>query len=255
MLPPIPRSWRFLLRDATSGRWFGELDAFLERDARRHTICPRRDEIFRALELTPFDAVKVVLLGQDPYAGPGLAHGLAFSVRPGVRPPGSLRNIFKELETDVGFRAPNHGCLEAWAAQGVLLLNTVLTVREREPNSHGGIGWEQFTDAIIRRIAERPSPAVFVLWGAAAQRKARLIDPRRHTIVTAAHPSPLAARRGFFGSRPFSRVNVALERAGQRPIDWRLPDLPGERGHAMHDPVDPNAGPGPGPRRGPEIPR
>lgn len=225
MLPRLPSPWADELGEDVAGCRLDAIDAYLERDARRHTICPPRREIFRALELTPPDAVSVLLLGQDPYPGRGHAHGLAFSVRPGIRPPPSLRNIFRELEADVGCRAPNNGCLEPWAAQGVLLLNAVLTVREGEPNSHRLIGWGRFTDAIIRCVAERRDRVVFVLWGAAAQQKARWLDPGRQPIITGAHPSPLSARHGFFGSRPFSRVSAALAKAGKQPIDWQLPDV------------------------------
>lgn len=225
MLPPLPAPWAAVLGEDIASRRLAEVDAHLERDGRRHTICPPREETFRALELTKPDAVEVLLLGQDPYPGRGHAHGLAFSVRPGIRPPPSLRNIFRELEADVGCRTPNNGCLEPWAAQGVLLLNAVLTLREGEPNSHRRIGWERFTDAIIRCVAERRNGVVFVLWGASAQRKTRSLDPLHHTVITGAHPSPLSARHGFFGTRPFSRANAALVKAGKPPIDWQLPDL------------------------------
>jgi uracil-DNA glycosylase len=225
MIPAIPRSWHSVLRNQIDEPYFAELDDFLDRDAKEHTIFPHQDEIFRALELTPYPSVRVLLLGQDPYPTPGHAHGLAFSVRPGVKPPASLRNVFKELNTDLGCSIPNHGYLVSWATQGVLLLNTVLTVREGEPNSHKGVGWEDFTDEIIRRVNSKRSLVVFVLWGAPAQKKLPLIDTAKHTIVTSAHPSPLAAKRGFFGSRPFSKINAALERVGEPAIDWQLPDL------------------------------
>lgn len=225
MLPPIPAPWKDALGDAITDCRLAEVDAALDRDARRHVICPPRGDIFRALALTPPAAVEVLLLGQDPYPRRGHAHGLAFSVRPGIKPPPSLRNIFRELEADLGCRPPNNGCLEPWAAQGVLLLNAVLTLREGEPNSHRGIGWERLTDAIIRHVAEWRDGVVFVLWGGSAQRKARWLDPLRHAIITGAHPSPLSARHGFFGTRPFSRINTALVKAGKQPIDWQLPDV------------------------------
>jgi len=169
--------------------------------------------------------VSVLLLGQDPYHGEGQAHGLSFSVRPGVRVPGSLSNIYKELRDDVGFKIPNNGHLAPWAEQGVLLLNAVLTVRAGEPNSHKGKGWETFTDAVIRKVSEKAEPVVFVLWGKYAQKKVALIDAGRHAVVQCAHPSPLAARQGFFGCRPFSAVNKALKAAGRPEIDWQLPNL------------------------------
>jgi uracil-DNA glycosylase len=186
-------------------------------------VYPAEPEVFNALKLTPFDAVKVVILGQDPYHGAGQAHGLAFSVRPGVTPPPSLRNIFKELQTDVGCPRPAAGSLEPWARQGVLLLNAVLTVRAGQPNSHRGKGWERFTDAAVAAVGHKPDPVVFVLWGAPAQKKVPLIDTGRHVIVKSPHPSPLSAKTGFFGSRPFSAVNRALKAAGRGPIDWCLP--------------------------------
>jgi uracil-DNA glycosylase len=225
MLPPIPRSWQAVLRSEVASPAFRALDRSLQRDATTHAILPPAREIFAALKLTPYRRVNVLILGQDPYPTPGHAHGLAFSVRPGVKPPASLRNIFTELEADVGFRTPSNGYLAPWAEQGVLLLNAVLTVRAGEPNSHRGIGWERFTDEIIRRVAARRSRVVFVLWGAYAQKKAPLIDGARHAMVTGAHPSPLSARRGFFGSRPFSRINALLEEAGKRPVEWQLPEL------------------------------
>ena len=178
--------------------------------------------MFSALALTPYDQVRVVILGQDPYHGPNQAHGLAFSVRKGVRPPPSLVNIFAELETDLGIPPARHGYLAEWAEQGVLLLNTALTVRAGVANSHKGHGWEQLTDRIIELVSAREQPVVFVLWGSPAQRKMALIDTRRHTIIRSVHPSPLSAANGFFGSRPFSKVNAALEGYGEPPIDWQL---------------------------------
>jgi uracil-DNA glycosylase len=177
------------------------------------------------LKLTPYKDVKVLLLGQDPYPGEGQAHGLCFSVRPGIKPPASLRNIYKELATDVGFRIPNNGYLTPWAKQGILMLNAVLTVRAGETNSHQGKGWEIFTDCVISRVNEKEDPLVFVLWGAYAQKKIELIDTVKHTIIKSAHPSPLSARKGFFGSRPFSAINRALRKVGKAEIDWQLPDI------------------------------
>lgn len=225
MLPPIPRGWHAQLRNEIGRPYFRELDVFLEADAALHTILPPRGEIFHALELTPFRRVRVLILGQDPYPTPGHAHGLAFSVRPGVKPPASLRNIFRELQSDLGCRVPDNGSLVPWAKQGVLLLNAVLTVRAGDANSHQRRGWETFTDEIIRRVNNKRRAVVFVLWGGPAQKKLPLIDAGRHALVTGAHPSPLSARRGFFGSHPFSKINAALEQNGGQPIDWQLPDL------------------------------
>ncbi|HEV2147452.1 MAG TPA: uracil-DNA glycosylase [Longimicrobiaceae bacterium] len=225
MMLPLPPSWQAVVGDELEKPYFQKLHEFLEKERKEHTVYPPEDEVFTALELTPFDDVKVVILGQDPYHGPGQAHGLAFSVRPGVKPPPSLRNIFKELHADLGRKIPNNGYLVPWAEQGVLLLNTVLTVREGEPNSHKGKGWEKFTDAVIRKVGHKDEEVVFVLWGAPAGKKTELIDTDRHTIVQSVHPSPLSAKRGFFGSRPFSQINGALQKAGKAPIDWQIPDL------------------------------
>lgn len=225
MLPPLPPSWRPLLAEERGKPYFRQLEQFLDQERQSFSIHPPRQDIFAALKLTPYKNVKVLLLGQDPYPGEGLAHGLCFSVRPGVKPPASLRNIYKELESDVGFRIPNHGHLAAWAGQGILMLNTVLTVRAGEPNSHQGKGWEIFTDTIISRVNEKDDPVVFVLWGAYAQKKIALVDADKHTIIKSAHPSPLSARAGFFGSRPFSAINRALRKFGKPEIDWQLPDI------------------------------
>jgi uracil-DNA glycosylase len=222
-VPPLPAAWVGALGDTVAAPWFFELREFLEAEAGTHTIFPPHAELFRALELTPPRSVRVLLLGQDPYPGMGQAHGLCFSVPPGVKPPASLRNMYRELESDLGLPAPAHGSLEGWARQGVLLLNAVLTVRAGEPGSHQGRGWERFTDAVIRCVAAKREPVVFALWGAWAQKKRSLLEAAHHPIVTAAHPSPLSARRGFFGSRPYSRINAALEAVGRPPIDWRLP--------------------------------
>ena len=220
-LPSLPTGWRALAA-ATADPTFLHLQQFLEDDARRHTIYPPAGQVFRALELTPLEEVRVLLLGQDPYHRPGQAEGLSFSVPPGVPAPPSLRNILRELAEDIGVPRPAHGSLERWARSGVLLLNSVLTVRAREAHSHAGRGWEAVTDAIVQMVAAKPTRVVFALWGGHAQRKRRLVEVGPHAVVTAAHPSPLSAHRGFLGSRPFSRINAALIEAGQPPIDWRL---------------------------------
>lgn len=224
MKSKLPPSWRRVLKDELAKPYFHELQAFLDADRKRHTVYPPAKDVFAAFALTPFDAVRVLLLGQDPYHDDGQAHGLCFSVRPTVKPPPSLANIFKELHADVGCEIPDHGCLVSWARQGVLMLNVVLTVCAHQAHSHRGKGWETFTDAVIRRLNEKADPVVFVLWGKPAQKKAGLIDAERHAIVTAAHPSPLSAGRGFFGSRPFSAVNHALADRSQPTIDWQIPD-------------------------------
>ena len=216
--------WNPLLRDQFELPYWAELQAFVARERRDHPVHPPPDEVFTALHLTPYAAVKVMILGQDPYHGPGQAHGLCFSVRPGVRVPPSLANIHKELHTDLGVEIPNHGNLEPWARRGVLLLNATLTVRGGAAASHQKHGWETFTDQVIRVVDAKPEAVVFILWGASARRKRALIDTGRHTIVESAHPSPLSAHNGFFGSRPFSRANAALCAAGRTPVDWELSD-------------------------------
>jgi uracil-DNA glycosylase len=223
MLPPIPRPWQPALRAETSAPSYAALAEFVDAERRAHEVYPPEREVFSALELTPPRAVKALILGQDPYHGPGQAHGLAFSVRPGTPAPASLRNIFKELQADVGVPRPATGSLVPWAERGVLLLNAVLTVRAGQPNSHRGRGWEELTDGVIRAVSAREQRVAFVLWGAYAQRKTPLIDTGRHAVIASVHPSPLSARNGFFGSRPFSRVNAALREAGVDEIDWSLP--------------------------------
>jgi uracil-DNA glycosylase len=218
----IPASWQPLLGDETEKSYFRQLLAFLETERATKKVFPPPDDVFRALELTPPATVKVVLLGQDPYHDDGQAHGLCFSVRSPTRPPPSLKNIFRELKTDLGIEPPEHGDLSAWARQGVLLLNTVLTVTAHEPASHKNRGWERFTDAVIGRVNDTERPIVFCLWGAHAQKKAKLVDRSRHVLVECAHPSPLSAKK-FFGSKPFSAINTALVAAGRAPIDWSLP--------------------------------
>jgi len=217
--------WANYLNDELQQPYYRELRAFLINEYRTTRIYPDMYAIFNALHYTAYADVKVVILGQDPYHGPGQAHGLSFSVQPGVQPPPSLVNIFKELASDLGCRIPNNGCLKPWAEQGVLLLNTVLTVREHQANSHRGHGWETFTDKIISLLNEREKPLAFILWGGPARKKKSMITNPQHFIVESPHPSPLSASYGFFGSRPFSRVNTFLESVGETPIDWQLPDI------------------------------
>ncbi|MGP1366212.1 MAG: uracil-DNA glycosylase [Schwartzia sp. (in: firmicutes)] len=216
--------WAEYLNEELKQPYYQELRQFLIAEYRRGCVYPDMYDIFNALHYTPYGAVKVVILGQDPYHGAGQAHGLSFSVQPGVAPPPSLRNIFKELQTDVGCRIPNHGCLTPWAKEGVLLLNTVLTVRAHEANSHRGRGWERFTDQIIAHLNAREKPLAFILWGTPARKKKSMIDTARHFVVESPHPSPLSAHYGFFGSRPFSKVNAFLARVGETPVEWQLPD-------------------------------
>ena len=215
--------WNPILRQEFEKGYWRELQQFVGHERTRHEIYPAPDEVFAALHLTPYAEVKVLILGQDPYHGPGQAHGLCFSVRPGVGQPPSLINIFKELEADLGCPIPSHGNLEAWARQGVLLLNATLTVRAREAGSHQRKGWETFTDEVIRAVSDKSDPVVFILWGAYARKKKVLIDPTRHTVIESAHPSPLSAHNGFFGSRPFSRANAALVAGDREEVDWCLP--------------------------------
>jgi uracil-DNA glycosylase len=220
-IPAIPRGWPGLAaeRDAP---YFRRLEAFLLAEYSAGPVHPPATELFEALRLTSFRNVRAVLLGQDPYHQPGQAHGLAFSVRPGVPPPPSLRNLFRELHEDTGLPVPGHGHLEAWARQGVLLLNTVLSVRQGEPGSHADQGWERFTDAVIDRVNRKRDRVVFLLLGSHAQKKGERVHGGRHAVIEAPHPSPLSARRGFFGSRIFSRTNALLEEAGRGSIDWRV---------------------------------
>ncbi len=220
-----PRTdWNPILRDELAQPYWAELQAFLADERSRHQVFPPAEEVFAALHQTPYASVKVVILGQDPYHGPGQAHGLCFSVRKGVAVPPSLRNIFTELHDDLGISPPRHGNLDAWTRQGVLLLNTSLTVRAHQAASHHGRGWERFTDQVIRAVNDKPERVVFILWGGAARKKRSLVDTGRHVVLESAHPSPLSAHNGFFGSRPFSRANAALEAAGREPVDWRIPD-------------------------------
>jgi len=222
---PIPESWLPALGAEQDKPYYRELYRFVGEERRKYPVYPPGNDVFNALRYTPYEQVRVMIIGQDPYHEEGQAHGLAFSVRPGVPPPPSLLNIFKELNADVGFRIPNHGCLIPWAEQGVLLLNAVLTVRAHQANSHQGKGWETFTDTVLQAVNQKQTPVVFLLWGSYAQRKAELIDGNRHIILKAPHPSPLSASRGFFGCRHFSRANSALKTAGLPMIDWQLADL------------------------------
>lgn len=215
----VPESWREVLRNETSQPYFADLSEFVLRERKAVTVFPSEREVFAALQLTPPGAVRVVIVGQDPYHGAGQAHGLSFSVQHGTRIPPSLRNIYAELHSDLDIPLPSHGNLEAWAKQGVLLLNSTLTVREGEAGSHAGHGWETFTDAIISYLGLRQEHIVFVLWGAHAGRKTSLIN-QHHTVITSVHPSPLSAHRGFFGSRPFSQANRALANHNQAEINW-----------------------------------
>ena len=220
--PELPASWREVLGEELKKPYMQELGDFLLQERATQTVYPNHEDVFNALAYTPFGEVKVLILGQDPYHGPRQAHGLSFSVQPGVAPPPSLRNIFKELVEDVGVPEPADGYLKPWAEEGVLLLNTVLTVRRAEANSHKGKGWETFTDAVIRAVSAKDERVVFILWGAHAQKKLELIDAAKHTVLKSVHPSPLAARGGFFGSKPFSAANAALAEAGRTQVDWSL---------------------------------
>ncbi|MDC7234722.1 MAG: uracil-DNA glycosylase [Spirochaetales bacterium] len=220
----LDQSWLNVLADEFEQPYMEELRQFLLNEKEKGTaIFPPGKQIFYALDRTPFDRVKVVILGQDPYHGPGQAHGLCFSVQPGVQPPPSLVNIYKEMETDLGLTPPSHGCLSSWADQGVLLLNSVLTVSAHQAGSHQGRGWETFTDRIIRELESRRENLVFILWGGYARKKGSFINRDRHLVIESPHPSPLSSYRGFFGSRPFSRSNEYLKQTGQELIDWELP--------------------------------
>ncbi|MGB6779821.1 MAG: uracil-DNA glycosylase [Planococcus citreus] len=214
--------WQEILGEEFGKSYYKELREFLKEEYAKETIYPVMENIWNAFEHTAYEDVKAVILGQDPYHGPNQAHGLSFSVQPGIAHPPSLRNIFKELEDDIGCEKPVDGTLTKWSDQGVLMLNTVLTVRQGQAHSHQKKGWEQFTDEVIRKLSEREAPVIFILWGKPAQTKKRLIDTERHDIIEAPHPSPLSAHRGFFGSKPFSKVNKLLQSRGEAPIDFCL---------------------------------
>ncbi len=218
----IGNVWDQVLEGEFEKEYYQKLRAFLIQEYRTRTIYPGMYDIFNALKYTPYDQVKAVILGQDPYHEPGQAHGMSFSVKKGVKQPPSLVNIFRELEDDLGISPPDHGYLMKWAEEGVLLLNTCLTVREHQANSHRGKGWEIFTDRVISLLNERKTPIVFILWGANAKSKAQLITGKQHLILTGAHPSPLSAYNGFFGGRYFSKTNAFLEENGEKSIDWDL---------------------------------
>ena len=218
----IGNVWDQVLEGEFEKEYYQKLRAFLIQEYRTRTIYPGMYDIFNALKYTPYDQVKAVILGQDPYHEPGQAHGMSFSVKKGVKQPPSLVNIFRELEDDLGISPPDHGYLMKWAEEGVLLLNTCLTVREHQANSHRGKGWEIFTDRVISLLNERKTPLVFILWGANAKSKAQLITGKQHLILTGAHPSPLSAYNGFFGGRYFSKTNAFLEENGEKSIDWDL---------------------------------
>ena len=225
--------WNPVLRGEFAKPYWAELQQFVAAERARGVVYPPADEVFAALHLTPYAEVKVVILGQDPYHGPDQAHGLCFSVRPGVPPPPSLQNIFKELEADLGITPPGHGCLDHWARQGVLLLNASLTVRQGRAASHQGKGWETFTDEVLRAVDDKPERVVFILWGASARKKKALVDRSRHVVIESPHPSPLSASSGFFGSRPFSRANAALVEAGRAPVDWAIPPADARAGDVL----------------------
>lgn len=217
--------WQDVLGDEFQKPYYLQLRAFLKEQYETATVYPNMHDLWSAFHATSYRDVKVVILGQDPYHGPNQAHGMSFSVLPGVPQPPSLRNMLQELQADIGCPVPNHGYLMHWAQQGVLLLNTVLTVRQGEAHSHKNRGWEQFTNTVIEKLNDRDEPVIFVLWGRPAQQKQALIDPTKHAVLTAPHPSPLSAHRGFFGSKPYSNINALLTKRGEQPIDWCLPNM------------------------------
>jgi len=217
-------SWKSVIKKEFSQDYMKQLREFLMAEKKAgKCIFPKEDEYFNAMNFTPFDKVKVVILGQDPYHGPKQAHGLSFSVQPGVKIPPSLKNIYKEIEQDLGIQQPDHGCLETWAKQGVLLLNSVLTVTQGQAGAHQGKGWEMFTDNIIKKLSEQREKIVFMLWGSYAHKKGQVIDTKKHLVLKSPHPSPLSAYRGFFGCQHFSKSNQYLEAQGAEPINWELP--------------------------------
>jgi uracil-DNA glycosylase len=221
----LNNDWQEVLGEEFQKPYYRQLREFLKNEYENYTVYPKQEDVFNALQYTPYRDVKTVILGQDPYHGPGQAHGLSFSVKPDVKIPPSLKNIFKEMQDDLGCDIPNNGYLVKWAKEGVLLLNTVLTVRKGQAHSHKGKGWELFTDRVIQKLNEREKPVIFILWGKPAQEKGKLIDDSKHFILTSPHPSPFSARKGFFGSRPFSKANELLRKQGEEPIDWKISDL------------------------------
>ncbi|MCA9765982.1 MAG: uracil-DNA glycosylase [Carnobacterium sp.] len=221
---PIKNDWLPILNESSLDTTYQKLALFLTEEYQNNTIYPEKEQIWQAFEWTSYQNVRVVILGQDPYHGPDQAHGLSFSVNPGVKIPPSLVNIYKELETDLGYKRVNHGYLKSWADQGVLLLNTVLTVRKGEAHSHRKKGWEELTDHVMKALSNREEPIVFILWGNASINKRNLINEEKHIVLTSPHPSPLSAYRGFFGSKPFSNTNAALKKLNHVPINWQLPE-------------------------------
>ncbi len=216
-------SWKQALRTEFAARYMANLKTFLQQEKdQQKIIYPKWSNVFSAFEVAPIDNVRVVIIGQDPYHGPNQAHGMCFSVLPGIKPPPSLVNIYKELQKDVGFKSVNHGYLLKWAQQGILLLNSVLTVEQGKPNSHQGKGWEKFTDQVILTLNKRDKPIIFLLWGSYAQKKGQHIDDTKHMVLKAAHPSPFSAHNGFFGCKHFSKTNEILTALGEKPIDWQL---------------------------------
>ncbi|QAS50845.1 uracil-DNA glycosylase [Halobacillus litoralis] len=228
MIKILNNDWDFHVKEEFEKPYYLRLREKLKEEYQNETVYPNMYEIFSALQATSFSETKVVIIGQDPYHGKGQAHGFSFSVQPGVKIPPSLRNIYKELEDDLDLPTPEHGHLLHWAKEGVLLLNNVLTVRAHQAHSHKGLGWEKFTDAVIETLNRRERPLVFLLWGKQAQKKGASIDTSKHLVLTSSHPSPFAAHKGFFGSRPFSKANQFLMDIGEKPVDWRLPTKPDE---------------------------
>lgn len=218
-------TWKNLLKSEFDKPYMHELEAKLRVDYQEKIVYPQPSDIFTAFNLTPFEHIKTVIIGQDPYHGPGQAHGLCFSVQPGVKIPPSLKNIYKELESDLGIQTPNHGCLKAWALNGVLLLNAHLTVEASNPMAHKNYGWDQFTDRVIELINEKKENTVFMLWGSPAHAKAKNVNPEKNCILKSVHPSPLSSYRGFFGSKHFSKCNEYLISKGKAPIDWSIPPM------------------------------
>lgn len=225
MTIPVKNDWAPILEEAAQSESYQKLREFLKQEFKMENIYPPKKNIWQAFEWTPYSEVKAVILGQDPYIRENQAHGLSFSVQPGVKLPPSLKNIYKELEDDLGYPPANHGYLESWAKEGVLLLNTVLTVREGLSHSHKGKGWEEVTNFVIQKLNERDETIVFILWGKPSIEKRKLIDETKHVVLTSPHPSPFSARKGFFGSKPFSKTNEALVKSGQTAINWKIPEL------------------------------